>query len=129
MPRGDRTGPMGMGPMSGRGAGYCANYQAPGFMNRFFGSGFGAGYGRNLRGGQGCFGWRNMFRNIGNRWSNRDPAGFGGRSRRMGGMPFAGGAPVQVQPDTKTEKQVLEDQVDFLKSQLNRLQQRLSELG
>lgn len=26
MPGGDRTGPRGMGPMTGRGAGYCAEY-------------------------------------------------------------------------------------------------------
>ena len=30
MPRGDRTGPAGMGPMTGRGAGYCAGYPMPG---------------------------------------------------------------------------------------------------
>ncbi len=33
MPRGDRTGPMGAGPMTGRGAGYCAGFSAPGFAN------------------------------------------------------------------------------------------------
>ena len=33
MPRGDRTGPMGMGPMTGRAAGYCAGYGVPGYAN------------------------------------------------------------------------------------------------
>jgi len=33
MPRGDGTGPMGMGPMTGRAAGYCAGYGVPGYMN------------------------------------------------------------------------------------------------
>jgi hypothetical protein len=33
MPRGDRTGPGGMGPMTGRGAGYCAGYDVPGYVN------------------------------------------------------------------------------------------------
>lgn len=33
MPGGDRTGPMGMGPMTGRAAGRCAGYGAPGSMN------------------------------------------------------------------------------------------------
>ncbi|GAG62874.1 unnamed protein product [marine sediment metagenome] len=33
MPGGDRTGPMGMGPMTGRAAGYCAGFASPGFMN------------------------------------------------------------------------------------------------
>jgi hypothetical protein len=33
MPTGDGTGPMGMGPMTGRAAGYCAGYGSPGFMS------------------------------------------------------------------------------------------------
>jgi len=33
MPGGDRTGPTGMGPMTGRTAGYCAGYPLPGYMN------------------------------------------------------------------------------------------------
>jgi len=33
MPRGDGTGPAGLGPMTGRAAGYCAGYSVPGFMN------------------------------------------------------------------------------------------------
>jgi len=33
MPRGDGTGPAGLGPMTGRAAGYCAGYGVPGFMN------------------------------------------------------------------------------------------------
>lgn len=33
MPRGDGTGPAGMGPRTGRGAGYCAGYSSPGFAN------------------------------------------------------------------------------------------------
>jgi len=49
MPRGDGTGPMGMGPRTGRGAGYCAGYNIPGF---------GLGMARR-RGWGGGFGWRN----------------------------------------------------------------------
>ena len=45
MPGGDRTGPLGLGPMTGRGAGYCAGYQMPGFANAILGRGFG-GWGR-----------------------------------------------------------------------------------
>jgi len=55
MPRGDRTGPNGMGPMTGRGMGYCAGYNAPGFMNCGFGRGMGRGRGAGF--GRG-FGWR-----------------------------------------------------------------------
>ena len=48
MPRGNRMGPDGMGPMSGRGLGYCADYNRPGFANDFprCGAGFGRGYNR-----------------------------------------------------------------------------------
>ncbi len=53
MPGGDRTGPMGMGPMTGRSAGYCAGLGAPGYMNP------GPGWGRVLGRGRGrSFGWR-----------------------------------------------------------------------
>lgn len=49
MPRGDGTGPMGMGSMSGRSAGFCAGYAVPGFMNGFRGRG-GMGRGHGGRG-------------------------------------------------------------------------------
>jgi hypothetical protein len=64
MPRGDGTGPAGLGPMIGRAAGFCAGYPVPGYMNPvggragFYGTavprlgpygasayGYGAGYG------------------------------------------------------------------------------------
>lgn len=48
MPGGDRTGPMGQGPMTGRGMGYCTGNVQPGF---------GCGPGRRGRGR----GFRNMF--------------------------------------------------------------------
>lgn len=61
MPRGDRTGPDGFGPMTGRGLGYCAGYSTPGYTKgvprggggfgsgRGFGRGFGRGYGHGWR--------------------------------------------------------------------------------
>jgi len=33
MPLGDGTGPAGMGPMTGRAAGFCAGYPVPGYRN------------------------------------------------------------------------------------------------
>jgi hypothetical protein len=33
MPKGDKTGPQAEAPMSGRGAGFCAGYDMPGYMN------------------------------------------------------------------------------------------------
>ena len=83
MPGGDRTGPMGMGPMTGRGAGYCAGYGAPGFVSggRGFGGG-GRGRGR---------GWRNWFY----------ATGVPGWQRASWGWPafgFGGGVAPSVPP-------------------------------
>jgi len=52
MPRGDRTGPQGEGPMTGRQLGYGAGYESPGYtkgggrgMGRgFWSRGFGRGF-------------------------------------------------------------------------------------
>jgi len=50
MPRGDGTGPAGVGPMTGRAAGHCAGYPVPGFMNSGGGRGYwGRGGGRGRR--------------------------------------------------------------------------------
>lgn len=48
MPRGNGTGPTGMGPMTGKGTGYCAGYGMPGSGLRM-----GAGQMRGWRGGCG----------------------------------------------------------------------------
>jgi hypothetical protein len=55
MPGGDRTGPRGAGPMTGRAAGCCAGYPVPGYMNpgRGYGRGFGRGWGRGYGRGWG----------------------------------------------------------------------------
>jgi hypothetical protein len=55
MPGGDRTGPMGMGPMTGRGAGFCGGYGAPGYASA--GPGWGRGVGRGLGRGRGWWAW------------------------------------------------------------------------
>lgn len=59
MPRGDQSGPDGMGPMTGRGAGYCNGYDRPGYANPVsrgygrmgYGRGPGRGFGRGYRSG------------------------------------------------------------------------------
>ena len=69
MPAGDGTGPTGQGPMTGRGAGFCAGFGVPGYANRpglggFFsrinpfglfgpGAGSAAGFGRGRGRGRG----------------------------------------------------------------------------
>jgi len=64
MPWGNRTGPEGFGPRTGRGLGYCSGYDRPGYMNDLaprrgfgrgygYGAGFGRGYGRGFGAGYG----------------------------------------------------------------------------
>lgn len=130
MPRGDRTGPSGMGPMTGRAAGYCADNQPPGFVSRFFGRGLGfrRGYGRQagfqsgFQGAGGGFGrgWRKMFRPFG------PGRGFGGK----GGFSFDPSVAGErgAGPEAATEKQVLKGQVEALKLEMDRLQKRLNDL-
>jgi len=56
MPRGDRTGPLGEGSMTGRRQGYCAGYDRPGFS---LGAGRGLGLGLGFRGrGRGFYWFR-----------------------------------------------------------------------
>jgi hypothetical protein len=50
MPRNDKTGPQGFGPMTGRRMGLCVGNDNPGF---FTNSGFGRGMGRQFRSGNG----------------------------------------------------------------------------
>ena len=106
MPGGDRTGPMGMGPMTGRGAGFCGGAGAPGFLSRMGG----AFLGRGRRGGG--RGWRNMFH----------ATGLPGWMRSGTG----GVAPAEV-PASEAERQSLQNQVETLQSQLDELKGRLAQ--
>lgn len=62
MPWGDRRGPLGYGPRTGRGLGYCSGNSVPGYMaggrglGLGRGFGFGRGYGYGFRGAVGGFG-------------------------------------------------------------------------
>ena len=55
MPRGDKTGPNGEGPMTGRQQGYCSGNDSPGYAvsGRGLGKNFGRGLGRGFRKGFG----------------------------------------------------------------------------
>ncbi len=69
MPFGDGTGPRGLGPMTGRAAGFCAGFGMPGFANPIPGRWFGGGYGAPMSPG---FGWgfgRGRGRGFGRGWS------------------------------------------------------------
>ncbi|MDD4981107.1 MAG: DUF5320 domain-containing protein [Candidatus Omnitrophica bacterium] len=81
MPRGDGTGPMGLGMMTGRAAGFCAGYNTPGFMNSIPGRGY-FGKGRGCFSCAGGMGRRNWYY----------ATGLPGWQRSSMGIPAFGGA-------------------------------------
>jgi hypothetical protein len=113
MPRGDRTGPIGSGPMTGRGMGYCAGFAGPGFMypgpgyGYGRGFGFGRGFGRGFGYGRGR-GWR-----------------FGGHGR-FWGYPYPQIAPYWTSPPLSEEQEMdfLEEQEKILEDELKQLKKR-----
>jgi hypothetical protein len=108
MPRGDRTGPQGMGPMTGRAAGYCAGYDVPGYANPMPGRGLGLG-----RGGRGRrAGWRGGGQDYG--WNQPLPA-----PRPASPIPTA--PPID-------ERAAIEQGIAGLKAELAYLEQRLNQL-
>lgn len=120
MPRGDRTGTLGYGPMTGRGAGYCTGNGAPGYMNPAYGRGRGfGGAGRGLCGGG--RGWRNMFYATGLPfWARGYPAGT---------VPAGHGASVyQGELTPEREMEGLKAQADAFKKQVDMLNERIKEL-
>ena len=122
MPRGDGSGPAGMGPMTGRAAGYCAGYAVPGFANPYIRGG-------RAFGGRGR-GWRNMYYATGvPGWA------------RFGYTPWWASPPVtpaynpaafqqQYAPagGPEQEKVFLKNLADFLKQELEDIKKRLAEL-
>ena len=113
MPGFDRTGPAGMGPMTGGGRGFCASPRPgmvnPSFMRGFFGRGGGRGR-------------RNWFY----------ATGLPGWQRAASGFPAFGwtGAPIGAGSygPVWTAQEALKHQVEFLKGQLNELQNRIATL-
>ena len=98
MARGDKTGPSGAGPKTGRGMGYCAGNEHPGYLN--MSPNWSAGSGRRLRGGGGY------------------RTGFGFRPGYRHSHP---GNMIDV-----TEKTLIENEIRILKDQLSALEDRLS---
>lgn len=90
MPRGDRTGPEGEGPRTGRALGFCAGYEQPGFA-----SPPGRGLGRGFRGGRG-----------------------GGRGRRQGRGFVGGEAPQARQADLREQMADLEGRMRDLQQRI-----------
>jgi len=122
MPGGDGTGPGGMGPMTGRAAGYCAGYSAPGYANPVGGRGF--GYGGRGRGGGG-WGRRNWFYATGLPGWARADAGY----PAWGGGPYAAGAAAPVTGVTADQEVAgLKQQAEYLGNALAEISKRIEEL-
>jgi len=112
MPRGDGTGPAGMGPMTGWGAGYCAGYDTPGYMNRGFGGmGWGRGGGRGWGRGAGR-GWRHWFH----------ATGLTGWQRAGMGVPY------QPRMGRADELEMLKEQAEYFANAAEDVKRRISEL-
>ncbi len=117
MPGGDRTGPAGLGPMTGRAAGYCAGYGMPGYANPAGGRAYG-GFGRGFGGGG--RGRRNRY------WATGVPgwAWFGGAY--SGAVPGYYGATAGV--GVPNELDVLKGQADYFENALDGIKKRIAEL-
>ena len=124
MPRGDRTGPAGMGPMTGRAAGYCAGYSAPGYMNPVPGYGFGRGWGREFGRGVGFRGIRG--------WGSYGRAPYGAPSYVYGApyqVPSAYYAPPYgVSPNPEQEMDALKGQAEYFEDAIEGIKKRIQEL-
>ncbi|HPC15986.1 MAG TPA: DUF5320 domain-containing protein [Candidatus Hydrogenedentes bacterium] len=112
MPGGDGTGPLGAGPMTGRGAGFCVGSNMPGYANPVPGRGYwNRGFGR---GGGGGRGWRHWYR----------ATGLPGWMRFGWGMQTA---PAMSPSDA--ERSMLQSQAEILQQQLDAVRQRLDALA
>lgn len=126
MPGGDRTGPAGMGPMTGRAAGYCAGYSVPGYMNPYGGRvGFrgagrggipwGGGRGRVWGGGRGMFG--------------RGYMGYPPQAPYYANAPYYPPAySAYDQPTVAEEKGILKEQLAAMKEEMGAMEKRLAEI-
>ena len=103
MPHGDRRGPNGNGPKTGRGLGFCYGNETAGFTNMERG-GRGVGYGRGR-------GFGNQHRYGGH--------GYGiNQMRRYVQSDFVG----------VSEKTLIENEINILKDQLTALEERLKNI-
>jgi hypothetical protein len=110
MPAGDRTGPDGQGPMTGRRQGYCAGYDAPGYAAPMPGRGFGLGGGRGRR-------WRHWFHSTGlPRWMRTGRASWG--------PPWD----TQLAVSREEETETLKAQAEWLQEQLAAVNGRIEAL-
>ena len=112
MPGGDRTGPTGVGPLTGRGYGYCGDT-----------SGTGVGRGGGMGGGR-RRGRRNRFHATGlTGWQRWAAANLGPRGQGPGAVPAAAPA-----PSSGEDLAALKAQTAQLDAELQQLRSRIGEL-
>ena len=119
MPGGDHTGPMGQGPQTGRGLGYCAGFDQPGWANPGLGRrGQGRGMGMGFGAGRG---WRHRFFATG-------LTGWQRGWRR--GEPLTDVTPTgdTAELDRAHELHLLQTQLQGLERRADQLRERLSQL-
>lgn len=118
MPRGDRSGPQGMGPTTGRGLGYCTGHGAPGYVTApgpGMGMAWGYGGGRGRGGaGQGMAWGRNR---------GYGPAYGGGFGRAYG--PYGVGPYATAPVSEETRKAYLKDEMAAMEERMNFLQREM----
>jgi hypothetical protein len=120
MPRGDGTGPLGMGPMMGRRAGHCAGYDVPGYANPAWGRGF-CRSDMSMAGGRG-FGWRNQFYATDLPfWARMNPQAWG---------PQTGAVPAYSAPmNREAEIEMLKAEAANIENVLKGINERLAKLS
>ena len=128
MPGGDRTGPAGMGPMTGRAAGFCAGYPVPGYMNPVGGRGYwgrGGGWGRrNWYYATGLPGWARAGYGLPAWGGGVSPYAYGGAVN-----PYAyGGAPFAPAITPQQELDALKGQAEYLEDSLEGIKKRIEEI-
>lgn len=127
MPGGDGTGPAGLGPMTGRAAGYCAGFPVPGSMNLAGGRGL-WGWGRGRGGGRGR---RNRFYATGLTGWQRAAMGWPAFGAGMTpAAPYAAPYAAPFAPTMSPEQQLdaLKGQAEYFADALDGIRKRIEEL-
>ncbi len=109
MPGGDRTGPRGMGPRTGRAAGFCRGFGAPGSFNR--------SSDLDSRGGNRGGGRRNRF------FQSGGPGGWSNQGGGAAGMGFAPNVGQEDRVETlRAQAMQMEKTLDMMKQRIRQLE-------
>ena len=105
MPRGDRTGPRGLGSRTGRRLGLCSGYSSPGYTK---GPGMGMGWGQR--------------RGYGRRWGGYNPEPYYTET-------ISPDERIPVKEDILQESKYLEKVLEDLREETKAIEKRLIDLG